>query len=73
MNRGRRPNALAGLILASTLLPIPGHAQGCSQCADQMRATPAQVQNAYRRAILFMVLAGGGVFTGAVLTLRRFR
>ncbi len=73
MNPGHRRNTIAGLILAFTLLPIPAHAQGCSQCADQMRATPAPVQNAYRRAILFMVLAGGGVFTGAVLTLRRFR
>ncbi len=60
-------------MLAYALLLIPAHAQGCSQCADQMRATPAHVQNAYRRAIVFMVLAGGAVFTGAVLTLRRFR
>ena len=73
MNPGRRSNTIAGLILASALMTIPAHAQGCSQCADQMRASPAHVQNAYRRAILFMVLAGGGVFTGAVFTLRRFR
>ena len=73
MNPGLGSNTLAGLVLAFTLLPASAHAQGCSQCADQMRATPARLQNAYRRAILVLVLAGGGVFTGAVLTLRRFR
>lgn len=73
MTAGRRNGILASLLLASALLATPVHAQGCSQCADQLRATPARVQNAYRRAIILMVLAGGGVFTAAVLTLRRFR
>lgn len=65
--------ALSGLVLTVTLVSGAAHAQGCSQCADQVRATPAAVQSAYRRAIVLLVLAGGGVFTGAVLTLRRFR
>ena len=74
MTGARRSNTVAGLILAVTLLAAdPSYAQGCSQCADQMRATPAAVQTAYRRAIALMILAGGGVFTAAVLTLRRFR
>ncbi len=64
---------VSGLILTAALVTGTGHAQGCSQCADQMRSTPARVQSAYRRAIVLMVLAGGGVFSGAVLTLRRFR
>ena len=73
MTANRRNGLLASLLFASALLSAPAHAQGCIQCADQLRATPARVQNAYRRAILLMVIAGGGIFTGAVLTLRRFR
>ncbi len=61
------------LCLAIVLLAAPALGQGCSQCAEQMRTTPGAVQSAYRRAIVLLVLAGGSVFGGAVLTLRRFR
>ncbi len=40
--------------------------QGCAQCADSMRGAPADVQAAYRDAILLMMAAGAAVFGAAV-------
>ena len=59
-------------VLPATL-PHALTAQGCAQCADQLRSTPLRAQNAYRHAILFMIAAATGVFTAALLIVRRTR
>jgi hypothetical protein len=52
---------------------LPGHAQGCSQCREAVGQTPARTQTAYRRAIVVLAIAGGGVFTAGLVVLKRFR
>jgi hypothetical protein len=61
------------LLFLLFLLPAPAQSQGCAQCRDSLAQTPARTQQAYRRAITLMVVAGAGVFTASVLLLRRFR
>lgn len=59
----------AALILLFALAAPSLHAQGCTQCLDSTRATPPQVQSAYRHAIF---LLGGGavaIFVGGGLLL----
>lgn len=65
-----------GLVAAALLLFLPAfsvHAQGCAQCLDSTRATPPQVQAAYRHAILLLGGAGVAVFTVGTLLLRQKR
>lgn len=60
-------------VLSSVLSPTPARAQGCTQCLDNTAATPPKTQAAYRHAILFMTIAGGSIFVGAILLLKRNR
>jgi hypothetical protein len=62
------PTILLALIF---LTPHPAHAQGCAQCLDTTRATPAAVQAAYRHAILLLIGAASTLFiTGLILLCR---
>jgi hypothetical protein len=45
--------------------------QGCTQCLDSTRATPPEVQAAYRHAIYLLGSAGALLFVGGTLLLRR--
>ncbi len=64
------------LLIASIFIlftpALPLRAQGCTQCLDSTRATPPQVQSAYRHAIY---LLGGTALTlfvaGILLTRNR--
>ena len=49
------------------------HPQGCAQCRETLGQTPIRTQQAYRRAITLMVLAGATVFTASFIALKRFR
>ena len=72
--RGRNP-ALRPILFAVLLalaFTTPAHPQGCSDCRESLNQTPMRTQTAYRRAIVLMVLAGTGVFSAALLALRRF-
>lgn len=66
----RLHHAALALLLAA---PHPIYAQGCSLCRDNAASTPPATRQAYRRAILLMTLAAGGIFTGGVVLLRRSR
>jgi hypothetical protein len=59
-----------GLLL---LLASAAHAQGCDQCREAIGQTPPRTQQAYRRAITVLVLAGTTIFAGTILALKRFR
>lgn len=61
------------LVLALLLLlsGLPAHAQGCAQCLDSTRATPPQVQAAYRHAIYLLAGAGTSLFLAGTLLLRK--
>ena len=48
-------------------------AQGCTQCLDSTRATPPEVQAAYRHAIYLLGSVGAMLFVGGTLLLRRER
>ena len=48
-------------------------AQGCAQCKDNAAALPASAQAGYRQAIFLLMMAGGGLFVGTLLILRRHR
>ena len=63
------------LVLAMFLAPAlhPAHAQGCAQCLDSTRATPPQVQAAYRHAILLLGGAGSTLFLTTLVLLRKYR
>jgi hypothetical protein len=63
-------------VLTATLLltpTLPLHAQGCAQCLDSTRATPPQVQSAYRHAIYLLAGTAGTLFLTGALLLRRNR
>jgi hypothetical protein len=49
------------------------HAQGCAQCLDSTRATPPQVQAAYRHAIYLLGGAGAIFFLTGLILFRRER
>ena len=59
--------------LTAEMTAVPASAQGCSQCGEAVGQTPARTQGAYRKAILVLMFAGGGVFTAALVALKRFR
>ena len=63
------------LVLAVPTIVAPKglRAQGCSQCTQAVGQTPPATQDAYRRGIIVLVLAAGGVFTSALVVLKRFR
>ncbi len=71
-HRPKAANAIVVLGLAC-FATIPIDAQGCSQCREAVGQAPARTQAAYRRAIALMVVAGSGIFTAALFTLKRFR
>jgi hypothetical protein len=60
-------------LLVSLSIAASAHAQGCAQCRDNMQATPASVQLAYRHAIELLAFSGLAVFSGGALLLRRYR
>ena len=62
--------AIAVLLL---LTASTSHAQGCAQCLDSTRATPPQVQAAYRHAIYLLGGTAGSLFIAGTLLLRRSR
>ena len=66
----RRACFLSLLVLTATLA---GRAQGCTQCLDSTRATPPQVQAAYRHAIYLLGGAGLTLFLAGTLLLRNRR
>ena len=61
------------LMAALGLAASVAHGQGCSQCLDQTRATPASVQAGYRHAIELMAAAASTVFLIGAWLLRRER
>jgi hypothetical protein len=62
------------LLVALALGGAPSlHAQGCAQCLDSTRATPPQVQAAYRHAILLLGGAAGTLFLAGAALLRKQR
>ena len=65
--------ALLAMVLFLAAIARPATAQGCSQCRESVGQTPARTQQAYRRGIVVMVLAGAVVFTSTLVVLRRFR
>ena len=61
------------ILLALTillLLTASAHAQGCAQCLDSTRATPPQVQAAYRHAIYLLGGFGVSLFLAGTLLIR---
>ena len=62
-------------VLALLLTPAlhPAHAQGCAQCLDSTRATPPQVQAAYRHAIYLLGGTAATFFIAGALFLRNGR
>ena len=62
---------LACLGLAVAAAVTPASAQGCAQCLDATRATPPEVQAAYRHGIYLLAGAGATFFIAGVLLLRR--
>jgi hypothetical protein len=56
---------------AAFLVPVPTHAQGCTQCLDNTAATPPATQRAYRHAITIMVVAAGSVFLTTLVLFKR--
>lgn len=57
--------------LAPGLSGTPLRAQGCAQCLDATRATPPQVQAAYRHGIYLLAGTATTFFIAGVLLLRR--
>jgi len=60
--------ALIAMVLATA--PF-AHPQGCTQCRDNVVATPPATQRAYRHAIILMAIAASGIFLGTVALLKR--
>ncbi len=63
---------LTCLFLLAAAAP-PAHAQGCAQCLDSTRATPPQVQAAYRHAILLLGGVGSTLFLTTLFLVRKYR
>ncbi len=64
------------LWLASFLVfawAVQAWGQGCAQCLDSTRATPPQVQAAYRHAIYLLGGVGALLFIVGTLVIRRER
>ena len=61
------------LFLFLIVLTPQAHAQGCTQCLDSTRATPPQVQAAYRHAILLLGGTAASLFLAGALLLRKNR
>ncbi len=66
-------NCLLATIALLPVLAIQAHAQGCAQCLDSTRATPPEVQAAYRHAILLLIGFGVSLFIAGTLLLREKR
>ena len=64
---------LAAVVLLLPAMPSDSLGQGCAQCLDSIRATPPQVQAAYRHAIFLLGGAAGTLFIAGTLLLRRSR
>jgi hypothetical protein len=65
---------LSTVFLAAALaLPIPIHAQGCTQCRDNTAATSPATQRAYRHAILLMSGAAATFFLVTLTIVKRNR
>ncbi len=62
---------LTGLMLF--MFSVQAMGQGCAQCLDSTRATPPEVQAAYRHAILLLGGFGASFFVGGALLLRKVR
>ncbi len=58
------------LLLCSS---FPAHAQGCSQCRDNVAQSNPDLQSGYREAILIMLVASVTLFSAALVTLRKQR
>ncbi len=70
--RLKRGAASLGVLLVLLFAAaIHASAQGCTQCLDSTRATPAPVQAAYRHAILLLGGTGATLFIAGLLFLRR--
>ncbi len=75
-SRPRQRNACFALFFCLLLLfvsPARANAQGCAQCLDGTRATPPQVQAAYRHAIYLLGGTGALLFLVGAFLLRRER
>ncbi len=68
-----RSAAFALVLTAGLLLPVPVHAQGCTQCLDNTAATSPATQRAYRHAIYLMAGAATIFFVTTVALLRKKR
>jgi hypothetical protein len=68
-----RATTLTLALLLCALIPIPLHAQGCTQCLDNTAATPPKTQAAYRHAILLLTLTAGGLFVTTLALFKRPR
>ena len=68
-----KPSSLWRIALIAIVLAIApfGHTQGCTQCRDNVAATPPATQRAYRNAIILMAIAASGIFLGTVALLKR--
>jgi hypothetical protein len=68
-----RASRLWRIVLIAMVLTIAplAHSQGCTQCRDNVAATPSATQAAYRHAIILMALAASGIFVGTIALLKR--
>ncbi|HXC94825.1 MAG TPA: hypothetical protein VNU92_03945 [Edaphobacter sp.] len=63
----------ATVAFALLLVPLPLHAQGCTQCLDNTAATAPATQRAYRRAIVILTLTATGLFATTLFVFKRHR
>jgi hypothetical protein len=59
------------VLLAAFALPLPAHAQGCTQCRDNTASTSPATQRAYRRAILLMSTTAATFFLVTLILFKR--
>ena len=62
-----------GLVGVLLLAAMAAHGQGCSQCLDSTRATPPEVQAAYRHGIYLLAGVASTIFIAGALLLRQER